>query len=324
LNAVDQGMAREHSDSEKLKSLADNQRGILTEKLDVQQRRLDVLHKRLNDCTAPAATSTGMAPTATSTSSTLPTLNATSTKSSTSTPASTKPATKVDATKQPVTDTTRTPSANNTTPTQPSTTNPPVANPTTAPTAKSLGLVRIELFAQPNPANVGDRVILYVKGYTAAGAMDVTSYATFNVIGSLGTLSGSVFTAQKSGSVTLQATVADDGKTLNAAVSLPINQGPVALSKVILSAKPLQVMQGQTRAVFATAQYTNGLTKDVTSLTKFSSGGLGIMSGNMFTAGVNALGWTTITGTYAEEGVTQSGTLDLQVVPYTASATNLQ
>ena len=76
-------------------------------------------------------------------------------------------------------------------------------------------------------------------------------------------------------------------------------------------------MQGKTTAVFATANYTNGLTKDVTSLTKFSSGGMGSMSGNIYTAGVNATGWDTVTGSYIEDGVSKSGTIDLQVVPFT-------
>lgn len=298
LNAVEQGIAREKSETGKIESVPKEIRNVLTEKMDIQQLRLDHLRQRLEACNAPASDSSGDSVTATSTTSTTQGSAPTSTNTSV---------------------TTSTPNTDKPTVTDGSGTKPPA----TEQPGKPLGLTRIELFAQPNPCNVGDRVTLYVKGYTAGGTIDATTYAKFSVVGSLGVLSGATFTAQKPGSVTLRATVSDGGMSFDSSVSLPINQGPVALSRLVLTARSLQVMQGQTTVVFATAYYTNGLTKDVTSLTKFGSGGLGVMSGSTFTAGTGVTGWNTVTGSYIEDGVTRSGTVDIEVVPYTVG-TNLR
>ena len=193
------------------------------------------------------------------------------------------------------------------------TTQPPVSEPT---------LTKIELYAQPNPVTVGDKAALYVKGYAADGsALDVTSRAKFNLIGQLGTLNGAAFLATGAGSVTIEAQVASGNQTLSSRLALVIQQ-PVTLTGLkVTSRGGTQVVQGSSVALTATAQYSSGATRDVTSDAKWGlTSGSGSVSGNVFTAGANQTGQAEVTAYYGEGGVSVSGSAILDVVPLTATA----
>jgi len=292
INAVIQGMARQKNDFDKIKSgLTNNQRTILEEKMQVQGLRLDYLNKRLQACAVPGQGSELPGATATSTTATTTQTNPPGGQPNSSN--STAPTTQTQAT-----------TTKATTPT-----NPPVTqNPS------SLGLIRIELFAQPNPANVGDKVNLFVKGYKSDGStLDVTANAGFQINGSLGTLSGSVFQTSKAGSVTILATVNDSGKILSAQTSLAINQS-VTLSRLTIQPTNISLKPGQSQPLTATAYYNNGFTKDVTSSVTWSlSNSLATMAGASIVAG-NSAGGVTVAATYSDGGSKVSGDAYFQIV----------
>jgi hypothetical protein len=292
VNAVEQGLAREQADWEKINGqVPDKYKSLLEEKFDVQKMRLEVLKKRLENCSRPVPET--MVPPLDSASSTqaLPDSQATTT---TTTVPITPP------TKPPTTPTTNPPSI-------------PTVPPVDTTTLNKLGLTRIELFANPNPANVGDSVTLYVKGYKADGStLDVTRYATFQVNGDLGTLSGAKYQTSKAGSVTLVATVVDSSQTFTARASLMINQ-TVALSRLDIRPAGGTLYSGQSTNLTATAVYSNGFTKLVTGDAKWSlSNALASMGGSTITAGKQP-GTVTVTASYTDTGVTKTQSVDFTI-----------
>jgi hypothetical protein len=184
----------------------------------------------------------------------------------------------------------------------------------------------MELYAQPNPANVGDAVKMYVKGYKADGSViDVTSYAKFSQIGGLGSFAGATFTASKAGSATLIANVTDGTQTLSARTSLQVNAGSVVLSRieVTVASGGLNVILGQTRTLVVTAYYSNGFTADVTRKATWSlSNGLGSIAGTTFTANSTQTGSVTAFATYSENGITQQGQITFQIIQSVTGAVN--
>ncbi len=297
INAVEQGMARQKSDFDNIKSkIKEEHRLILTEKMQVQGLRLDYLNRRLLACPKAGQGSQASGANSTSTAQTTTTQPTNpSNQQATTTPTS--------PTSQPPT--TRTPTTTRTT-----------TNPT------SLGLVKIELYAQPSPANVGDRVSLYVKGYKADGSsLDVSKLATFQIIGGLGSIIGTIYQASNAGSVTIVATVSDGGKQLTVRAPLTINQS-VTLSRLTISPTGGSISFGQSRSLNVTAYYSSGFSKDVTSSVKWStSNSLGSMSGNTFVAGRTA-GSVDVTAEYTEGGKTLSSLINFQIV--SVVGTNLQ
>lgn len=293
INAVEQGMARQKNDFEKIRSSLTNiQRSLLEEKMEVQGLRLDYLNKRLQTCAIPGQNSD------------IPGMSATSTEAATTTspanrqPTSTSP-TSPNATRASV---------------QPTTTRTTTQSPSASQTPTSLGLTRIELFAQPNPVNVGDKVNLYVKGFKSDGSsLDVTAKAGFQVNGSLGTLSGSTYQTSKAGSVTIIATVNDNGNIFSAQVSLNINQ-TVALSRLSIQPTNVSLKPGQSQPLTVTAYYNNGFSKDVTSSVTWSlSNGLASMAGSSLVAG-NSAGGITVTAQYSDGGSRVTGDAFFQIV----------
>ncbi|MFA6099843.1 MAG: Ig-like domain-containing protein [Patescibacteria group bacterium] len=296
INAVEQGMARQKNDYAKIKSgLTNIQRSILEDKMQVQGLRLDFLNKRLQACAVSGQGADISGANATSTA-------ATSTEVVPSTPTSSS---LVAPTKNPP------PKTPTTTATNPTTKTP--TNPTT------LGLVRIELFVQPNPATVGDKANLYVKGYKLDGSTpDVTSNATFQVIGSLGTLVGSTYQTSKAGSVTIIATVLDGTQKLTTQTSLAINQG-VTLSRISIRPSGTNLKPGQSQALTVTAYYSSGFSKDVTADATWSvSNALAHMSGSTLVAG-NSAGGVTVTAQYSESGTTVTTDAFFQIVSLAAA-----
>lgn len=186
----------------------------------------------------------------------------------------------------------------------------------TEPTA--LDLMRIQLFAQPNPMNVGGVSNLYVKGFKNDGSeFDATSYANFEQIGSLGSIVGNQFKADRSGSVTIIARITDQGNELTSQVSLNI-VAPMVLDYLEVSGNgSAQVYQGNTRQLTVIAHYTNGEMKTVTANSSYSvsDSTIGTMSGSVFRAGMNGNGWVTVTAEYSESGVTKQGQVSFEVIP---------
>jgi hypothetical protein len=176
-----------------------------------------------------------------------------------------------------------------------------------------LNLARIELFAQPNPVNKGSTSILYVKGIKKDGSeFDATKYAVFQYTGSLGVISGNVFTANQTGTANITARVTDNGQQYISEVSLNIND-PWILSR--LTAAPVygnRVRPGDSKQITATAFYTNGQNRDVSAFADYSlsDNGMGTMIGSTFRSSANAYGQVVITIRYEEGGVI----LDDQVV----------
>ena len=294
MRAADQSLKRVQADADKTQ-IERARKSVLDDKWEVERLRLTVLDERLKTCLAPAPTST------------LP-LGGTTSTSATSTTATSTGLTSPAATTTTVVQPTR-PSqgATSTTPTKPPTTVQP----------SSLGLVRIELFAQPSPANVGDKVALYVKGYKSDGStLDATSKATFSEIGGLGSLNGAVYLPTKSGSATLMATVQDGTQTLRASVSLQVGQTLNVLSALRLTmAGGSTVPVGQSRRLTATAVYSSGYTLDVTSSVKFSADGTaGTVSGSTFYADKQITGQVTVSSSFTENGVTKTADLPVNVV----------
>jgi hypothetical protein len=310
LGAVEQGLARQDRDFESLpKDLDENISIQLSNKTHVQHIRLEKFLERLQECEfedmnpimddeiATSTTSTDMeAPTST---------NDTSNLIDTNPIDNNQP----DLTPEP----------------EPVVTPEPMPEPqpqpepiVTQPTA--LDLQRIQLFAQPNPVNVGGVSSFYVKGYKKDGTeMDVTGNASFEQIGSLGTLSGSRFQANRVGSVTIIARVFDNGQEFTSQVSLRIIE-PLSLDYLEVSGNgSAQVYQGDTRQLSVIAHYTNGEIKTVTSASSYSvsNSQVGTMSGSLFRAGFNGTGWVSVTAQYTEEGVTKQGEVSFEVIPDT-------
>ncbi len=303
-DAAEQSLKRVQSDAGKAQ-LDARRKSVLDDKWEVERARLTVLEQRIKDCVAPVITSTTTLPTATSTTATTtadvpPTATSTITSPSGQTSDKTAPPATNGATGQQTDGQTM------------GQTQPPAGTQTA-----SLGLTRIELFAQPNPANVGNKVTLYVKGYLADGStLDVTSKATFAESGGLGALNGSTYLPSKSGSATLMATVLDGTQTLRASVSLQVGQVLNVLSGLRLSmANGTTVYVGQSRSLTATAVYSSGYTQNVTMSVKFTADGTaGTVSGSTFTADKQITGQVTVSASYTEGGVTKTADLPINVV----------
>lgn len=297
VNAVTQGLARENNDFDQIaSSLTVADRTELSAKLQIQTLRLDFFKRHLEMCTKTAQTSADGVETATSTS------QATTTG-----------------------DVVRPTQTTSTTPTKP----PVIATTTqspqqTQPVVQTLGLTRIELFAQPSPANVGDRVKLFVNGYKADGSMvDVTSRATFKLVGSLGSLSGATYIASTAGSVTIQATAVDSGKTFTSSVSLVINQG-VTLTSISLSPASGSINTNGSLPLSVVANYSNGFSKEISSSVQWSvSNSLARMAGTSLVAG-NTAGTVTVTASYSDLGTTKTTVGNYQIIQSPTGATFLQ
>lgn len=215
----------------------------------------------------------------------------------------------------PITSPTSTTMTPTSTPAVPSSTGTP-SNTSTTPTPP-VGTIdgpfdRITVSAQPSPVTVGSIAQLRVTGIKANGStVDLTTKASFRLIGGLGSLNGPTYTATQSGSVTIEASVVDGTSTKTATTVVQVNQA-VTLSRIdITTPKGTAVQSGTQSALVVTATYTSGLTANVTYKVTWqtSDASIGSALGSMFTASPNGNGTVTITATYTEGGVTKTNTI---------------
>lgn len=186
---------------------------------------------------------------------------------------------------------------------------PPPAEPVPPPVSEA-PWDRIAVAAQPNPVETGGTTQLRVTGSRADGTTgDLTARASFRLIGNLGSLNGPTFTASQAGSVTLEASVADNGVTKTALTVIQVNEAVKLTRLEIIPQGSATVVQGGQVGIAAKAWYSSGLTSIVTAKTVWttSDANIGSVSGGVFHAWTNGLGNVTITGAYSENGVTVSG-----------------
>lgn len=175
----------------------------------------------------------------------------------------------------------------------------------------------ITLTAQPNPVLAGGMVQLSVTGRRTDGSSaDLTSRASFKLLGGLGSLNGPTFISNQAGSVTVEAAVMDNGTAKKAATVIQVNQPPVLSGLEIVPQGSTTVVAGGKVSLTAKAVYTGGFSSLVTPQVtwKTSDPNIGSAVNGVFTAWVNGQGSVTITGTYTENGVSKSASLVFNVV----------
>lgn len=192
----------------------------------------------------------------------------------------------------------------------------PTSTPTT-PTPQALGpFDHITVTAQPNPVASGSDAALRVIGTKMDGStVDVTSHATFSLVGNLGSLNGPIYHATQAGSVTVNASVTDSGVTKTASMVIQVNDAVKLVRLDVVPQGSTSVRGGMKVGLIATATYSSGLTANVTTKVTWQSSNpsVGTAAGAQFTASANGNGPVTITGSYTEGGVTKTGTVDFVV-----------
>ncbi len=296
INAVEQGLAREENDFASLRTTINPQyQSLLDEKIKSHGLRLERMRRKLDECQKPSVPVIDEGDEALSATSTESVLNEFGQASSTQ---------REDPNDPPVVN--------------PPADVPPVVSENNDPppvTAQELDLERIEVFAQPNPVIVGESTRLSVSGFKRDGSsQDVTRLASLKVIGNLGSLSGSSFTANAPGSVIIEATVNDGLKILTSRVSVTVIQ-TVELSRISISPAGGNLVTGQSRPLSVTAYYSNGFSSNVTAAVKWSlSNNLVTLAGSTITAGLDQVGVVAVTAEYSENGITKNTSVDFQII----------
>jgi len=296
INAVEQGLAREENDFAALRTTLNPQyQGLLDEKIKSHRLRLERMRLKLDECQKPSVSIADLESEALSATSTEPGLDGSESVTSTQ-----RDGSDGSSVSNPPIDTPPTVGENNN--------QPPV-------TAQELDLEKIEVLAQPNPVNVGESARLIVRGFKRDGSsLDVTSLASLKVIGNLGSISGSSFTASAPGSVTIEATVNDGLKILSSRVSVTVIQN-VELSRISISPAGGDLVTGQARVLSVTAHYSNGFSSNVTAAARWSlSNNLVSLAGSTITAGLDRTGVVTVTAEYSENGIIKNSAVDFHVI----------
>lgn len=294
INAVIQGLAREENDFAGLRTTINPQyQSLLDEKIQSHVLRLARMRQKLEDCQKSLIPPTDESNEILSATSTESVLDQSEQTSSTQETIVDEKTTTDPASKGPLT----------------------VENTDNTATAEELNLERIELSAQPNPVNVGESTRLSVKGIKKDGSStDVTHLANFKVIGNLGSLSGSTFSSNAPGSVTIEAVVNDGIKILSSRVSVTVIQ-TVELSRIGISPAGGDLATGQSRALNVTAYYSNGFSSNITAAVRWSlSNNLVTLAGSTITAALDKTGVVTVTAEYAENGITKNSAVDFHVI----------
>ncbi len=198
-------------------------------------------------------------------------------------------------------------------------TNQPVPAPTNTNQPTAATPVSLAVTGTRNIMNVPDsqqfRAVLTMSDGTRS---DVTTQAVWTLLGDpVGELVRGNLMTSAAGNATVQAVAM--GLTGTYAVRvLPPAQLATLQSLVVSPAQPT-VKSGARQTFIATASYSDGTTKDVTSLTTWSlsSSALGTLAGNVFTATSSLTfgGVVSLTAQYAEAGQTATGTATINVVP---------
>ncbi len=210
--------------------------------------------------------------------------------------------------------------AETTTSTDDGTMSPPPSTPST-PTLPVPGTTpgtplydRITFAIQPNPILVGGRADLRVTGHRADGSTaDVSARSTFRIISGTATLNGPALTGVSIGQVVIEATLNDNGTPHSARAAVDV-QAAVTLTGLRVSASRTTLGIAQTATLTATAEYSNGFTKDVTAYVTWQSSNptLGSIAGNTLMAATTpnrAAGTIEVEGRYTDAGVTEAATI---------------
>lgn len=178
-------------------------------------------------------------------------------------------------------------------------------------------VVRIVLTAAPNPVTVNATTALKVRVTREDGTTsDVTAKSSFKLFGSLGSLNGPTYASPSPGGVTIEASYVEEGKTWTSSVQVQVQQPPVALASVELSAQGGTTVKAGSRVpLILTAKYTDGSSKDVTSSAVFSSSNpsIGTVTDGLFFAQAAAAGTVRIMAVYREGAAEASAFLDMLV-----------
>lgn len=203
------------------------------------------------------------------------------------------------------------------------TTTKPIVKPT-APPPTAIGLpyscAKLDVFAQPNPVDVGSLATIFVRAVKTDGSMaDVTASASFKAIGSLGTLNRNIFTARTAGAMQIQGSVTCNGQPMSGQLSIQINAGPVVPKTLTITPSPQTIGFFERSALSAMLTYSNGTTKDVSASMRYqsSNAAVGTISGNVFLAG-QTVGASAVSGSYTESGVTVSDAPTITVIDRSA------
>lgn len=223
---------------------------------------------------------------------------------------------------EPVLDTatSTTASPTSTTPTIRPTTAPAPTSPTPTPVTVA-PWDSLVLVAQPNPVSVGERATLRLTGSRLDQTSgDLTSQASFRILGTVGQLQGSTFIATAPGSVTVEASILDHGVSKTAQTIIQVTDAVTLTSITITPKGSTTVRPGGQVPLTVVAKYSSGLTVDVTSKTtwKTSDPNIGSVSGNTFSAWPTGSGSVTITGSFSDIGKTVENALVFTVTPNAA------
>jgi hypothetical protein len=206
---------------------------------------------------------------------------------------------------------------------KPPTTNP---TPTSQPTTPSV-YNRLSLLASPSILELGQAARLTLFGITADGrSEDITSRASF--ISANGTVSGNMFTPNKTGTAVVNATYTDSMGARIASASVTVNPRKAqtaALTGLSISFTGATTLPCNGRSPFKVmATYSDGRTQDVTMLSRFSvsdSKILFVSDGVAQTFCAAQKTSATLTATYTENQVVKSAsaviTLDPEPPPST-------
>jgi hypothetical protein len=151
---------------------------------------------------------------------------------------------------------------------------------------------------------------------------DVTAITKFAMVRGTGNLNGPSFKGTVAGTVTIEASLPDNGRTLSTTVDETV-EGAAVLKSLTLSSTNGTVLSAKTPTtqITSTVGYSDGYQKQVTTLTSLqnSNPSVGTLNGNIFTAKTAAgaaapvTGTTDIDGTFTENGITVSGLVTLTV-----------
>lgn len=201
------------------------------------------------------------------------------------------------------------------TPTEtPPDTTPPEPPPPDEPPSTEPEFESISLFIQSSPMKVGETANLIVTAYRGDGSqVNVSAMSTFEVQQAIGNLNGPSFTATQAGNTNITAYYDDNGQTRTASASITAEESAVLESLTLISSAGTNLKPGDGSNITARARYSDGYTKDVTTLTNYEHSGVGVLSITSFTTTRNDMGQATIYGTYTEDGVTVNGEVVLNV-----------
>lgn len=185
--------------------------------------------------------------------------------------------------------------------------------------------ISISLVSSPDPVEVGQTAKLFVKGKTADGNLvDLSTKSSFTVRDrTIGSVNGPVFSPIKAGVTVVTAEYQDrGGKKHQASATVTVIGKPEIESLSLSSLDGTTLTFGQTARLSATARYTDGTTKDVTSQTAFSiSSGTGTLRDTTVTVNAPASSPVAvlrvsdqsvqIVGSYRESGKTLSSSVQL-------------